>query len=176
MDATKQILMISADCHAGPEQVVYRQYLENSVHEEYDAWVAEAEVARVRKRSLFEDKFLDKHNKGTGGEQGGAVTGAWDPEQRIRQLEDDGTVAEVIYPDSIVAGGVPFGAGISMNSSKVDPRLTLAGARAPVTAPPCSSNNSVAAARMRSRSWRLLRSVRFSLFIANRVSFAHTCT
>ena len=128
MVATKPILMISADCHAGPEQVVYRQYLEASVHAEYDAWVAEAGKQRARKRSLFEGKFLEKHKSGKS--TGGAATGAWDPEQRIRQLEDDGTVAEVIYPDSIVAGGVPFGAGISMNSKKVDPRLTLAGARA----------------------------------------------
>ena len=42
MATTKQILMISADCHAGPEQAVYRKYLESDVHEEYDAWAAEA--------------------------------------------------------------------------------------------------------------------------------------
>jgi predicted TIM-barrel fold metal-dependent hydrolase len=128
MAAPKQILMISADCHAGPEQAVYRDYLASDIHAEYDVWVSEALALRAARKSLFEDKFFKKHAAGAA--KGGGTTGAWDPELRIRQLEDDGTVAEVIYPDSIVAGGVPFGAGISMNANKIDPRLTRAGARA----------------------------------------------
>ena len=127
MAASDRILMISADCHAGPLPETYRHYLEKSVHEDYAAWVAEAEAQRSRRKSLFEGKFYEKHKAGR---SAGGVTGAWDPAQRVRELEGDGTVAEVIYPDSIVGGGVPFGAGISMNSKKVDPRFTLAGARA----------------------------------------------
>ncbi len=128
MAETNPILMISADCHAGPKQEAYRQYLAKDVREEYDLWVAEAIEQRARRKSLFEGKFLEKHMAGA--PTGEGFSGAWDPEQRVRQLEDDGTVAEVIYPDSIVAGGVPFGAGISMKSKEIDPRLTLAGARA----------------------------------------------
>ncbi len=127
MTSAKQILLISADCHAGPLPETYRQYLEKNVHEDYDAWVAEAEEQRSRRKSLFESKFLEKHKTG---QAAGGVSGAWDPDQRVRELEGDRTVAEVIYPDSIVGGGVPFGAGISMNSKKLDPRLTLAGAQA----------------------------------------------
>lgn len=123
----KPILMISADCHAGPLPETYEKYLEKSLHGEYAAWVAEAEAQRASRQSLFEGKFLEKHKAGA---SSGGVTGAWDPDQRIRELEGDGTVAEVIYPDSIVGGGVPFGAGIGMNSRKVEARLTLAGARA----------------------------------------------
>ena len=43
MASMDRILLISADCHAGPLPDTYRQYLEKSVHEEYAAWVAEAE-------------------------------------------------------------------------------------------------------------------------------------
>ena len=54
----KQILMISADCHAGPLPETYREYLESSVLDEYASWVAEAEAMRAKRRSLFEGKFM----------------------------------------------------------------------------------------------------------------------
>ncbi|NQZ98210.1 MAG: amidohydrolase [Myxococcales bacterium] len=122
---TKPIVMISADCHAGPPAETYREYLDPGVHTEYDAWLAGVEEQRRQRQSLFEKKFFDDFESDEKG-----LRGAWDPEQRVRELEGDGTVAEVIYPDSIVAGGVPFGAGIGMNSKPIDPKLTLAGARA----------------------------------------------
>jgi predicted TIM-barrel fold metal-dependent hydrolase len=125
MAASRPILMISADCHAGPPPETYQQYLDPGVHAEYAAWLAALEEQKRSRQSLFEEKFFDEHQSDKT-----AINGAWDPDQRIRQLEGDGTVAEVIYPDSIVAGGVPFGAGISMNSKPIDPKLTLAGARA----------------------------------------------
>ena len=122
----KQILMISADCHAGPLPDTYREYLDPSVLDEYGTWLSGVEEQKRRRASLFEKKFFEKFEK----EKAAGIEGAWDPDQRIRQLEGDGTVAEVIYPDSIVAGGVPFGAGIGMNSNAIDPKLTRAGARA----------------------------------------------
>jgi len=122
---TKPIMMISADCHAGPPAETYREYLDPGVRADYDLWLAAAEEQRRARQSLFEKDFFE----GFEADQVG-ISGAWDPQQRIRELEGDGTVAEVIYPDSIVAGGVPFGAGITMNSQAIEPRLTLAGARA----------------------------------------------
>ena len=97
------ILMISADCHAGPPAETYRQYLDAGVHADYEAWLAGLEEQKRQRQSLFEKKFFAEHQS-----QEVALTGAWDADQRIVQLEGDGTVAEVIYPDSIVAGGVPF--------------------------------------------------------------------
>ena len=123
----KKILMISADCHGGPLPETYKQYLERGLHEEYDRWLAELEERRRQRAGLFEKRFFEKFES-EGGAEG--LRGAWDPERRIRELEADGTVAEVVFPDSIVAGGVPFGAGIGMNARGIDPKLTLAGARA----------------------------------------------
>ena len=81
-----RILLISADCHAGPLPETYREYLEKSVREDYAAWVGEAEEQRAHRQSLFEGKFLEKHKAGA---SAGGVTGAWDPEQRIRELEGE---------------------------------------------------------------------------------------
>ncbi len=121
-----RIMLISADCHAGPPPATYREYMPSSLHGAYDAWLAGAEAQRRRRMGLFDDEFMQ------GFEAAGAegLSGAWDPGRRDAELEADGTVAEVVFPDSIVAGGVPFGAGIGMNSREIDPQLTLAGARA----------------------------------------------
>jgi predicted TIM-barrel fold metal-dependent hydrolase len=121
----RRISMVSADCHAGPPAETYRSYLERGALEAYDGWLAELEAQR-RRRSLFDPSFLERFQK----EGAAGLSGAWDPARRIRELEADGTVAEVVFPDSIVAGGVPFGAGLGMNSREIDPALTLAGARA----------------------------------------------
>ncbi len=122
----EKLLLISADCHAGPPAKTYRAYLDGKLHDEYARWLAEVEDHRHKRQSLFDPKFSEKfEDEGAEG-----LHGAWDSGRRIRELEADGTVAEVIFPDSIVAGGVPFGAGISMNSREIDPALTWAGARA----------------------------------------------
>jgi predicted TIM-barrel fold metal-dependent hydrolase len=119
-------MLISADCHAGPPPATYRRYLPRDVHASYEAWLVEAERQRRRRKGLFDDEFM----AGFEAEGADGLAGAWDAARRIRELEADGTVAEVVFPDSIVAGGAPFGAGITMNARPVDPALTLAGARA----------------------------------------------
>jgi predicted TIM-barrel fold metal-dependent hydrolase len=118
--------MISADCHAGPPPDTYREYLERAVHDDYSAWLAEVEENQRKKQTLFAPEFRKEFDA----EGASGLSGAWDSDQRILELEADGTVAEVIFPDSIVAGGVPFGAGIMMNQREIDPRLTQAGAQA----------------------------------------------
>jgi predicted TIM-barrel fold metal-dependent hydrolase len=122
----QKLMMISADCHAGPPPATYREYLESRVHDDYGRWLAQVAEERRQRQGLFEKDFMQEFES----EGAEGLSGAWDPERRIRELESDGTVAEVVFPDSIVAGGVPFGAGIGMNSRRIDPELTLAGARA----------------------------------------------
>jgi predicted TIM-barrel fold metal-dependent hydrolase len=119
-------MLISADCHAGPPPDTYREYLPNATHAAYAEWLVAAEQQRRRRKGLFDDQFM----AGFEAEGAEGLSGAWDPARRIRELEADGVVAEVVFPDSIVAGGVPFGAGITMNARPIDPALTLAGARA----------------------------------------------
>jgi predicted TIM-barrel fold metal-dependent hydrolase len=74
--------VISADCHGGANIADYRPYLATRWHDDFDAWSAE-----------FENPYDD-------------VTGSdaarnWDSDRRLRELEADGVVAEVIYPNTI---------------------------------------------------------------------------
>lgn len=75
-------LIISADCHAGAEIHQYRDYLPARLHREFDDWVGEYQIP-------FDDLV---------GEDGGRN---WDHERRMADLEADGIVAEVVFPNTI---------------------------------------------------------------------------
>ena len=60
------------------------------------------------------------------------MRGAFDSEQRDKELDADGVSGEVIFPDSDAITGMespPFGAGLSAGAI-ADPELAFAGARA----------------------------------------------
>lgn len=75
-------VVISADCHGGGNVPDYRPYLEARYHDDFDEWFAD-----------FENPFDD-------------ITGAdadrnWDSTRRLREMEADGIVAEVIFPNTV---------------------------------------------------------------------------
>ncbi|MEU7167505.1 amidohydrolase family protein [Streptomyces morookaense] len=74
--------VISADCHAGADLLDYRPYLENRYHEAFDAWAA----AYV---NPYEDLLAD------GAERN------WNSGLRLAELEADGIVAEVVFPNTV---------------------------------------------------------------------------
>ena len=74
--------IISADCHGGGELHEYRDYLEGRYRDDFDAWAATYEIP-------YEDL------KGPDGSRN------WDSDRRLRELEDDGIVAEVLFPNTI---------------------------------------------------------------------------
>jgi predicted TIM-barrel fold metal-dependent hydrolase len=77
--------MISADCHAGGSHAMYREYLDPAYRDEFDAW-------RERYRNPFRD--LDpKRND--------LRMRNWDDDVRWEQQESDGTVAEVVFPNTV---------------------------------------------------------------------------
>ena len=60
------------------------------------------------------------------------LRGAFDPEQRDKELDADGVAGEVMFPDADAITGMagpPFGAGLSAGEI-TDPELAFAGARA----------------------------------------------
>ena len=102
--------VISADCHAGADLRDYKPYLESRYHDRFDDW-ADHYV------SPFED--LSKPE---------AVRN-WDSDRRLGDLEADGVVAEVIYPNTVP----PFFPGGNLTAlvpSAADFELRLAGLRA----------------------------------------------
>jgi predicted TIM-barrel fold metal-dependent hydrolase len=80
--AGDRYIVISSDCHAGARLREYKAYLPEKWHEEFDAW-AEAY------RNPFEDLESSEAYRN------------WDSDRRVAELEDDGVVAEVIFPNTV---------------------------------------------------------------------------
>ncbi|MGW0736145.1 amidohydrolase family protein [Streptomyces sp. NPDC002851] len=82
MTDTDRYTVISADCHAGADLLDYRPYLESQHHDAFDAWAATYV-------NPYEDLLADTADKN------------WNSERRIADLEQDGIVAEVVFPNTI---------------------------------------------------------------------------
>ncbi|HET9730432.1 MAG TPA: amidohydrolase, partial [Acidimicrobiia bacterium] len=81
---TDRYTIISADCHAGGSHEMYREYLEQRYLEDFDAW-----------REKYRNPFRDLQPA-----DGGRVRN-WDDTRRIGDLEQDGIVAEVVFPNTV---------------------------------------------------------------------------
>jgi predicted TIM-barrel fold metal-dependent hydrolase len=80
--ATDRYLIVSSDGHAGANIQGYKPYLPSRWHDEFDTWAAQ-----------FVNPFSDL-----------AAIDAdrnWDASRRLRELEADGVVAEVLYPNTV---------------------------------------------------------------------------
>ena len=82
MNADDRYVVISADCHGGGEIHEYRDFLASQYHDEFDAWVDGYQI-------MFPDLLGDLGKRN------------WDSDRRMRDLEADGIVAEVIFPNTI---------------------------------------------------------------------------
>src|SRR5262245_4375368 len=74
LPAGDRYILVSADCHAGGSMNQYRDYL--------DAW-----------REQYKNPFRDL--------QGSGRTRNWDHDRRISELEADGVVGEVLFPNTV---------------------------------------------------------------------------
>jgi len=82
MTVNDRYVLISADCHAGGSMDTYFGYLESQFHDDYQAW-----------RGAYSNPFRDL--------QGDGRTRNWDNDRRTADLEADGQVAEVIFPNTV---------------------------------------------------------------------------
>ncbi|MER6100786.1 amidohydrolase family protein [Streptomyces sp. NPDC001832] len=74
--------VISADCHAGADLLDYKPYLETKYHDDFDAWAADYV-------NPYEDLLADTADRN------------WNSARRVAELEADGIVAEVVFPNTI---------------------------------------------------------------------------
>ncbi len=102
--------IISADGHAGGSIDQYRMYLDASLLDQFDAW-------RGRYRNPFKDLVNDGRTRN------------WDSDRRLRELDADGVVAEVVFPNTIPPF-FPTGQVIAPAPTADDYGLRLAGLRA----------------------------------------------
>jgi predicted TIM-barrel fold metal-dependent hydrolase len=81
-DASKRQIVISADGHAGADLYDYKDYLEHRWHDEFDEWA-----------TGFSNPFSDLVTKD--------AHCNWDSDRRQRDLESNGIVGEVLFPNTI---------------------------------------------------------------------------
>ncbi|HET9608701.1 MAG TPA: amidohydrolase family protein [Acidimicrobiales bacterium] len=74
--------VISADCHGGGDIPDYRPYLERALLDEFDTW-----------RSTFDNPYDDLRDRD--------ADRNWDHDRRLAELEADGVVAEVVFPNTV---------------------------------------------------------------------------
>ncbi len=80
--ADGRYIVISSDGHAGGQMHEYREYLEARYLDEFDEWA-----------KSFVNPFVDL--------RGETAYRNWDSQRRLQELEDDGVVAEVLFPNTI---------------------------------------------------------------------------
>ncbi len=80
--ATDRYTIISADCHAGGNHAQYREYLDLAWRDDFDAW-----------RGGYRNPFRDLQDDGR--------TRNWDNERRIADMNAEGVVAEVVFPNTV---------------------------------------------------------------------------
>jgi len=78
----ERYVVISADCHAGGSIDAYSEYLDPAYKDDFAAW-----------RGAYSNPFRDL--------QGDSRTRNWDSDRRFADLEKDGQVAEVIFPNTV---------------------------------------------------------------------------
>jgi predicted TIM-barrel fold metal-dependent hydrolase len=110
----ERFVVISADCHAVGRPDDFTQYLESKYLDAYaESLDTRAELAEERNKPseegglLFSRETLDEyHGHEETEEVTGGTAGQWDSERRLKELEDDGVVGEVVFPN-----GGPFVSG-----------------------------------------------------------------
>jgi len=80
--AGDRYIVVSSDGHAGAQMEDYRDYLESRWLDEFDEWA-----------KSYVNPFTDL--------RGETAYRNWDSKARLEELEDDGVVAEVIFPNTI---------------------------------------------------------------------------
>lgn len=81
MNATPYTI-ISSDCHAGGNMVMYEEYLDPVWRDEFKSW-----------RGAYRNPYRDLQDDGR--------TRNWDNERRLSELYADGVVAEIVFPNTV---------------------------------------------------------------------------
>ena len=150
-------LVISADCHAGlPERAVPRVARPGVPRAlRRDPRRPRPDDASSRSAGILNEEFAEEWDE----ENEEGLRGGWDAARRDKELDADGVVGEVIFPDAdAVTGGAsaPFGAGLGVERRHAD-RPAAWPAPGPTTAgwPSCART-----APSGAPAWRSCRSCR----------------
>ena len=133
--ADEKWCIASGDGHVGAPTPVYRDYLEKRLHRQFDEFF---ETHKWRWSPVSEDCFFPEgfHDKFRGTEGydpqiGHSVT--WDPELRLKAMDQGGIACEILNPDDQSSNDPPFGSGLAnaaVQGENYPPELVRMGARA----------------------------------------------
>jgi predicted TIM-barrel fold metal-dependent hydrolase len=106
-----KLAIVSTDGHAGPLVDTYRDYLEPKYHADLDGLVEEERefLAITSKIGTFSTSQLDIID-GEGAIASGGMTGAWDLDRRISEMDREGIAVEVFLQGHQCASAPFFGA------------------------------------------------------------------
>jgi predicted TIM-barrel fold metal-dependent hydrolase len=148
------LVIVSADCHAGALPAAYKEYMPERFHEASDQWWLQyIREMIVRTGTFFDQEAVEEYTDkaGEGGTRWSQMSqlpnqiedadlwamltdentafaprrGEWDTSTRLAELEADGVAGEIIFPQM-----APFGAGLLQYRNPVDPAANLEGVRA----------------------------------------------
>jgi predicted TIM-barrel fold metal-dependent hydrolase len=88
-------LLITADSHAGPEHQAYGPYLEEKWQGDFAGWVRETEEMLAQMKEIMGPRSI-----AVGGDPEIDGSRNWDSTRRLKEMEADGTVAEVIFSNT----------------------------------------------------------------------------
>jgi predicted TIM-barrel fold metal-dependent hydrolase len=96
-------VVISSDNHCGADLLDYKPYLERRWHDEFDVWAKDYanpwEFMDPRVRGMAEDNTIEADTPLIAASSWNSVM-SWDNPRRIRHMEADGIVAEVLFPNT----------------------------------------------------------------------------
>jgi predicted TIM-barrel fold metal-dependent hydrolase len=132
MDDASRLLVASADGHVGPPTAAYRPYVDPTYRADFDDFVATHRYRWTAERpeSLFVATARDRQRASERFDAG--ITSLTDPVQRLRELDQDGVAAEILFPDDQSGNTPGWLAGVAPQAfdRTYAPHLRLAGARA----------------------------------------------
>jgi predicted TIM-barrel fold metal-dependent hydrolase len=96
----KNYTVISTDCHAGANLLDYRPYLETKYHEKFDEWASTFEDPWGEISSRVEAQGADQVANFKYGVFSYDLAVNWDSHLRMKTLESQGVVAEIIFPNT----------------------------------------------------------------------------
>jgi predicted TIM-barrel fold metal-dependent hydrolase len=132
MDRNGRLLVASTDGHVGPPTVGFRDYVDPAYRDEFDDFVATHRYRWTAERpeSLFVPTARDRQRASERFETG--IRSLTDSVRRLKELDEDGVAAEILFPDDQSGNTPGWLAGVAPHAfdRTYPPHLRLAGARA----------------------------------------------
>ena len=100
MNGSSRYVVISADCHAGADLLGYRPYLDAKYHAEFDLWAGFMQEDHLRRKEMFKDMERTPMEVGVDGDPDEFGYRNFSSEQRLREQEEDGVIAAVLFPNT----------------------------------------------------------------------------